>query len=120
MSAVLDLVRATQAVVDQLQAAGLRASVDERDIDPTGPFVYVVAPDITFRFGRGADGEFTIWASVPSYPSRAAALQALSELIGQVNEALGNRLVRGGPADLVIQDNEMPLPAYKLTWTQRI
>jgi|GEM_PF-2733648 len=109
---------AVQSVVSRLLAGGVRATLDERDINP--PAVYVAPPVIEWRFGRG---DFTathvIWC-VTGAAGRSVDLANLGELVDRVAAALDLVAVRGEPADLLIPSQAGPLPAYRLTWSERI
>jgi len=114
----MDVAGAVQSVVDRLTAAGIRATLDERDINP--PCVYVAPPTITFRFGR-ADftAAFTAWC-VTGAAGRRADLSTLGDLLDAVGEALNWAGVSADPADLLIPHQAVPLPAYRVLWTERI
>ena len=114
----MDVAGAVQAVVDRLLAAGIRATLDERDINP--PCVYVAPPALTWRFGRGDfDAAFTVWA-VTGAAGRNVDLVNLGQLLDDVTAALGFAAVTAEPADLLVPHQAAPLPAYRLTWTERI
>lgn len=114
----MDLQAAAQAVVDKLMAAGIQATVDERDLNP--PAVLVAVPLLTYRFGKSCwDAQFTL-AAVVTNSGRAAALGNLSTLLNQVTAALGGIPVTARAIDLTVPDQGAPLPAYELTYTQRI
>jgi hypothetical protein len=109
---------AVQAIVDRLTAVGVRAVLDERDINP--PCVYVAPPAMSWRFARNDfDAEFTIWA-ITGAAGRNIDLVNLGELIDDVTAALQFAAVRGEPADLLIPQQAAPLPAYRLTFTERV
>lgn len=114
----MDVAAAAQAVVDRLTAGGVRATLDERDVNP--PCVYVSPPAIEYRFGRGDfTATFTGWA-VTGAAGRSVDLVNLGELLDAVGTALGWAGVRADPADLLIPHQAAPLPAYRMTWTERI
>src|SRR6478609_8238121 len=80
-SADVDLQGAAQAVVDRLMAAGVQATVDERDLNP--PAVLVTVPLLSYRFGKESwTAQFTLAAVVPN-SGRATALGGLSVLLDQ-------------------------------------
>jgi len=109
---------AVQGIVDRLLAVGIRATLDERDINP--PCVYVAPPPITWRFARNDfDAEFTIWC-VTGAAGRNVDLVNLGELLDDVTAALQFAAVRGEPASLLVADQAAPLPAYRLTWSERV
>jgi hypothetical protein len=107
-----------RALVDRLTAAGVRACLDERDINP--PCVFVPEPIRTGRFGAGgANLEFTAWA-VTTNAGRNVDNQNLHDLLQAVGDALAWAVVRAEPADLLIPSLSAPLPAYRMTWTDRL
>jgi hypothetical protein len=109
---------AVQALLDRLHAAGIRAVDDERDLNP--PCVFVAPPAITWRFARNDfEAEMVIWC-VTGSAGRSIDLVNLGELLDQVTAALQFAAVRGEPADLLVPDQAGPLPAYRLTWTDRV
>jgi len=109
---------AVQGVLDRLLAHGIRAVNDERDINP--PCVFVAPPVITWRFARNDfDAEFTIWC-VTGAAGRNVDLVNLGELLDDVTAALQFAAVRGEPASLLVADQAAPLPAYRLTWSERV
>jgi hypothetical protein len=114
----MNLAGAVQDVVDRLVAGGVRAVLDERDLNP--PAVYVAPPAVAWRFGHGDfDATFTIWC-VTGSAGRSVDLVNLGELVDRVAAALNLVTVRGDPADLLIPHQAAPLPAYRLTWAERI
>jgi hypothetical protein len=109
---------AVQAIVDRLTAVGVRAVLDERDINP--PCVYVAPPALVWRFARNDyDAEFVLWA-ITGAAGRNVDLVNLGELIDDVTAALQFAAVRAEPADLLIPQQAAPLPAYRLTFTERV
>jgi hypothetical protein len=105
-------------VVGRLTAAGIRATNDERDINP--PCVYISPPAIEYRFGRGDfTALFTAWV-VTGAAGRSVDLVNLGAQLDQVGAALNFAAVRADPADLLIPQQAAPLPAYRLTWSERI
>lgn len=116
---MVDVAAAVQAVVDRLTAGGVRATLDERDINP--PCVYVAPPAVSWRFGRGDfTAEFTAWA-VTGAAGRNIDLSNLGELLEAAGVALDFAGIRADPADLTgIPQQSAPLPAYRFTWSERI
>lgn len=113
----MDVAGAVQSVVDRLTAAGVRATLDERDINP--PCVYVAPPALTWRFGRGDfTAAFTAWC-VTGAAGRNADLATLGDLLESVGIALDWAGVTADPADLLIPHQAAPLPAYRVMWTER-
>lgn len=114
----MNLDAAAAAIVDQLRAGGVRATVDERDLNP--PCVWVKPPAVTFRFGKGYwDAAWTLQAVVPD-SGRDIALGNLGSLLEQVQDALGNVAVTAVPISLLVPGGSAPYPGYELTYSQRI
>jgi len=114
----MDLHGATRAVVDRLLASGVRAVLDERDVNP--PCVFVPPPIITWRFRRGDfDAEFTAWCVVPN-SGRDIALRNLGPLVTAAVAAIGLPVLTGEPADLPVPEQAAPLPAYRLHWSENV
>ena len=112
---MIDLAAAVDGIVRTLTDAGVRATADLRDLNP--PAVYVPPPVISYRFGKGAELEWTIAAVVPN-TGRRQSISALSTLLADVQAALP--AVRGGrPIDLTGIDQTGPAPAYELLLTTR-
>jgi hypothetical protein len=111
----VDIYAAAAAVVDQLVAAGVRATLDGRDLNP--PAVLVRPPTVTYRFGRGGDADWEAWAVVGDLGSRQA-LDALSTLLEAVSAALV-RPVQARP-DVISGADGSTVPAYVLTWSGKI
>jgi hypothetical protein len=109
---------AVQGVLDRLLAVGIRATNDERDINP--PCVFVGPPAITWRFARNDfDADFTIWC-VTGAAGRNVDLVNLGELLDAVTAALQFAAVRGEPNNLLVPEQAAPLPAYRLSWSERV
>jgi hypothetical protein len=114
----MDLDAAAAAIVAALQTAGIRATVDERELNT--PAVFVAPPALTYRFGKGYwDAAWTLSAVVTDN-GRRASLAALGDLVAAVQDALGGRVTNGRPIDLIVPGGAAPLPAYELTFTERI
>jgi hypothetical protein len=114
----MNLDAAAAAIVADLHAAGIRATVDERELNT--PAVFVAPPALTYRFGKHCwDAAWTLSAVVADN-GRRPAMAALGDLVSAVQAALGGRVVAGRPVDLLIPGGAAPLPAYELTFTERI
>jgi hypothetical protein len=75
---------------------------------------------VEYRFGRGDfTAEFTAWA-VTGASGRMTDLGNLGDLLEAMGIALDWAGVRADPADLIVPHQAAPLPAYRLTWTERI
>jgi hypothetical protein len=111
------LAEAMADIVARLTAAGIRATLDGRDVNP--PCVLVRPPTMTFRFGKGYwDADLTAWALVPD-TGVGTASGALGELIDAVQNALGFAVVTARPDETTLSDGST-VPTYVLTWSQRI
>lgn len=114
---MVDLQAAMQQVVDELTAAGVRATLDGRDMRP--PCVLVRPPTMHFRFGKPTfDADFEAWCVVIGN-GQSNSLPAVSELLTAVQEALGYRGVTATPDDAQLLDGGT-VPMYRLSWTQRL
>jgi hypothetical protein len=117
----VDLAAAVGDVVAVLTAAGIRATADERDLNP--PAVYVAPPGITFRFRHGdVTADWQVVCAVPN-SGRDAALRNLGQLVTATADALAaatGAAVAATPMDLTVPELSAPLPAYRLTWSARI
>lgn len=114
-----DLDAAAAALVAQLSAAGVRATVDERDLNP--PCVWVGPPTLSWRFGKGTwDAGWTLTAVVPD-TGRAYNTNALAALLVRVQDALGGLPITARPVSLLVPSSGgTPLPGYEMTFSQRI
>lgn len=113
----MDINAAADAVVTRLRAGGVRATIDERDINP--PAVWVKPPVVNWRFGKGWSAQWTLQAVVPD-TGRNVALAALGELVEAVQTAMGWAAVTAMPIALVIPGGSAPLPGYEMTFSERI
>jgi hypothetical protein len=114
----MDVAAAVASVLGRLTAAGVRATADDRDLNP--PCVFVAPPAVDWRFGRADfDASFTAWC-VTGAAGRPVDLAHLGELLTSVGIALDWAGVHADPADLLIPHQAAPLPAYRLTWTERV
>lgn len=112
-----NLAAAVAGYVDALQAAGIRASADTRDLNP--PCVHVNPPEVRYRFGKGWDATWRAYV-VAADTGPTESLAVVGELLESVQAALGGLVVSGRPAELLSLDGGPPLPAYELNWTDRI
>lgn len=112
-----DIEAAVSDVVRRLRAAGIRAAVDARDLNP--PAVLVRPPTLTYRFGKGyADAAFDAWVMVGS-SGKSQELKQLSALLDQVQAALNHQGITARPDDAVLPDGSTA-PMFVLSWTSRI
>jgi hypothetical protein len=113
----MNLDAAAAVIVARLNDGGVRATVDERDINP--PAVWVKPPQLSFRFGKGWTADWTLTACVPD-TGRDVALGALGRLVTAVQETMNWAVVTGLPVSLIVPGGSAPLPAYELTFSERI
>lgn len=113
----MDAAAAAAAIVDRLKSAGIRATVDERDINP--PAVWVKPPTLNFRYGKGWAAVWTLQAVVPD-TGRNNSLAALGALIVKVQTAMDWAVVTALPIALIIPGGAAPLPGYEMTFNERI
>jgi hypothetical protein len=114
-----DVDAAAAAIVARLAAAGVRASIDERDLNP--PCVWVGPPTMSWRFKRGTwDAEWLLTAVVPD-TGRGTSTAALAALVVKVQDAMGWAGVTARPVSLLVPGTGgVPLPGYEMSFTQRI
>lgn len=113
----MDLAQAVQAVIDKLEAHGVRAVADARDVNP--PCVQVRAPVISYRFGKNCwEADFTAW-SITGDAGTVDNLKAQSDLLGRIVWALDGVPVTARPDEALMPDGAL-LPIYVLTWSARI
>lgn len=113
----MDLAAAVAGLVAALEAADIRATDDPRDLNP--PCVHVRPPEIAWEFKPGSfTATWTLWCVVPDV-GRHMALQALSALIADTQEALDWRAVSARPDDVTLTD-ATTAPMYVLTFDERI
>lgn len=112
-----NLAGATEALVARIAAAGIRATTDERDVNP--PCVIVPAPAVVFRFGGCWDGTWPLLVVVPD-GGRIANLVALADLVDAVQVAVDGAIKSGRPVAVTGVEGAPPLPGYELTYTETI
>lgn len=109
------ITEAMTALVDALTGAGIRAVVDERDINP--PCAMVNPPAVDYRFGKGSwSATWRVWAIVPD-SGRNVALANLDALMTDIQAALGGRVAGATPISVAGVDGAGPLPGYEMTFT---
>lgn len=112
-----DIADAVADVVARFQAAGVRATPDLADVNP--PAVIVRAPAIAWRFKtRDWEASWTAHAVVNDAPG-AANLLNLGDLLDQVQSAMRGAAMTARPVTVVMPDGA-ELPAYEITWADRI
>jgi len=110
-----DVLGQLQGFLDDLQAAGIRATDDPRDINP--PALLIRAPVMHYRFGRGCVTADWTGRLVLNNAGTRQALQEAVPLIAAIQDALQGVLVTATPADWELPDGGGPTPGYQLTWT---
>ncbi|HXJ63567.1 MAG TPA: hypothetical protein VNN79_07415 [Actinomycetota bacterium] len=112
-----DIAAAAADLVERLRAGGLRACMDLADLNPPG--LIVRAPEVSFRFKAGDwDAAWTVHAVSPD-PGFDGAMKILGPLIDDAQAAVGYSAVTARPVTFQTIDGA-DLPAYELTWTDRI
>lgn len=115
---MLDIGAAMESVCAGIRAQGVRATVDERDVNL--PCVLLRPPELSWRFGQGRfDASWTALVIVED-TGRPTALSRLGELIGLAARGIGAAVLTGRPADVTLPDTATPLPCYEMTWTSKI
>ena len=113
-----NLMDAMTAVLEQLTAAGIRATLDITQLNPPG--CLLLPPELDFRFNAGDfTASYTLVCTVGS-SDRTRMIASLSDYLSEVLQALGDRPVTGRPVDVTLADASTVLPGYELRWTTRI
>lgn len=111
---VTDVLGSMRAYVAQLEGAGVRATLDPRDINP--PAVLIRPPTLHYRFGRGcvaADWQARLF--LPD-PGTEGALKLAYPLLEQISAALEGAPTSATPADFTLADGAT-VPGYQLSWS---
>jgi hypothetical protein len=103
------------AYVEALNAAGIPACIDYRDINP--PAVQLRAPVMHFRFGRGCIAADWTARLILLNSGQEEAIKQAFDLIPKIQDALGGAIVDARPQDYDLPDGGGPAPGYELTWT---
>jgi len=112
-----DIVAAAQAILTQLEAAGIRAVVDGRDVNP--PCVQLRPPTVHYRFGRGCVGfDWEARLMVPDV-GMSQAWKQLGTLLDAVEIALNYPSPTATPGDTILPDGST-VPTYVLTWSAKV
>lgn len=102
-------------LVGQLEAKGVRATVDPAIIAP--PCLLLVPPNLTFDLACGQDA---LWRCPALAPTMQVAESSTWEELDRITTAV-NELVELQAADLVAYTiNGRQYPAYLLTWQEGI
>lgn len=111
----LDLAALAQAQADRLTAAGVRAVIDARDLNPPGALVR--PPTIGYRFGHCHELTWTVYVLAPDSGTRGA-LSILGDLVEKAQEALGYPAPTVTPADVALLDGGTAV-GYSLTYVTK-
>lgn len=110
------ILEAMRAMVDRLEAGGVRAGLTAADLAP--PAVLVLPPTLTYQFGgTTAEAAWTLLAAVPD--TGTLALTELSDLVALTRAALDCEVVTAAPATVTMTEGP-PVPAYRLELTTDI
>ena len=113
MGALTDEMR---RIVDQLRAAGIRATDDPRQLNL--PCVIVGPPSIS-ELDTGSSGLAMITAYVVGLPpGNLASWRAIDDLAEQVGRVVDVELLQ--PVNYEAESGKDPLPALQLTWTRQL
>jgi hypothetical protein len=105
-------------ILGKLEAAGVRATIDIRDLNPPG--CYLAPPELEFRFRQGDyTATYTLLVCAPN-TTRRQQFVAMAELLAAVNGALGYRSPNARPVDVPTNDGTAILLGYELSWTDRV
>jgi hypothetical protein len=97
-----------RSVVDRLAARGIRAGFDIREVNP--PCAVLMLPVFRWTFRGGAiECDHTLIAVGPN-TQRAQAVSDLSDLLNEIQAALGGAITSGDPTDVLTADNTASLP----------
>lgn len=111
------LAPAADAIVAQLQAAGISAAIDVAELNLPG--VLVDSPSLQIRFGKGWVAAWTLVLAVPN-TDRRTALSNLGTLLDEVLAALDYQPSEARPVSVQLPDQGAPVPGYEIAFTQRI
>jgi hypothetical protein len=114
---VPDLQQALDALLVELRAGGLNAASDPAEL--TLPGVLVDAPALEVRFGKGWTAAWTLVLAVPN-TDRRTSLANLGDLLDATLSALNYQAQVARPVQLQLPDQGAPVPAYEISFTQRI
>lgn len=102
------------AIVDALNAGGVRATTDHRDLNP--PAVLVTVPVVTPRFGGCYQVDHRLLAVVGNAGDRAS-IAALDELSAAMDAVLAGLVVQWRPVQMPPLAGGDPLPALEATFS---
>jgi hypothetical protein len=105
-------------VLELLEAAGIRVTLDIAQLNPPG--CLLGPPELDFRFNGGDFTATYVLIVTVGSTDRTKAIANLSDYLGDVLAALGDRPVTARPVDVTLADASTTLPGYELRWTTRI
>lgn len=109
------LLTATEALVDRLRAAGVRVTMDVRNLNL--PTVLVVPPQFLGDSNCGGTASFTLYL-ITRAPANADAWKSLDGLLDQVTAELDDiRVIRPSSYD---PEGTGPLPSLEVVFTQTL
>lgn len=114
----MDIDLALQQIVDDLKVAGIRATLDERDVNP--PCVFVTFDPSGGAFDRlvGSSWQAVVWLRcVAPNSGRKAAWRTLGPFVSRVRAVVPTR--SWFPQDLIPPDGGDPFPAVTLAYPIR-
>ena len=107
-----------EAILAKLEAVGVRATIDIKELNPPG--CYLAPPELEFRFRQGDfTATYTLLVCAPN-TTRRLQYAAMSELLFTVQRALGDRSQVARPVDIPTNDGTAVLLGYELSWHERI
>lgn len=104
--------KAAEEAVEELRAAGVRATMDVRNLNL--PCVLIIPPAIVLDVNCGGTAKFTAYA-ISRGPGNADAWKSIDELLDKVAAAVDVEEVR--PTQYTI-DETGALPAFEVVWTR--
>lgn len=105
-------------IITALEDAGIRVCVSMREIDP--PTVFFPVPELDFSFKEASFQAAYRLVLITPNTSRDLGIQALSELLTQVQTALGHRAQSARPVEVVLADNSAVVLAYEIAFSMKI
>lgn len=109
------LLKATKELVDQLRTAGVRVTMDSRNLNL--PTVLVVPPAFLGDSNTGGTATFTLYA-VTRAPANADAWESLDGLLDQITAVLEDvRVIRPSSYDV---DGTGGLPSLEIAFTRTL
>lgn len=107
-----------ERILETLEAAGIRATLEIKDLNPPG--CYLAPPELEFRFRQGDfTATYTLLVCAPN-TTRRLQYAAMSSLLFDVQRALGERSTLARPVDVPTNDGTAVLLGYELSWHERV